>query len=211
VTRWLIVAAVAVAGLAVVVLVTQWHGPDRASARQQSAAPVVTWAAGARHAPGISLRDQDGKLVSLSAFRGRPVIVTFLDPLCRNLCPVEAKVLGIVESSLPAAERPMVLAVSVNQWGDGRAILRADMRKWHVAENWHWAVGPAASLRRIWTAYQIGVVDAPKTIQGVTVHDISHTEAAYLVDGRGDERALYVYPFRASDVEATLRQLAADG
>ena len=171
----------------------------------------MSWAAGARRAPGFSLRDQDGKPVSMAAFRNRPVIVTFLDPLCRNLCPVEAKILGIVESSLPASERPVILAVSVNQWGNRRAILRADMRKWHVAENWHWAVGPAAALRKIWADYKIAVVDAPKTIQGVTVHNISHTEAAYLIDGRGYERALYVYPFRASDVEGTLRQLASEG
>ena len=50
------------------------------------------------------------------------------------------------------------------------------MRKWHVGENWHWAVGPAAALRKTWAAYKIAVVDAPKTIQGVTVHNISHTE-----------------------------------
>ena len=209
--RWLFLSALAVVGVGIGVLIIDLRGPERASATQQSAPPVVSWAAGARPAPAFSLRDQNGKPVSLKAFRNRAVIVTFLDPLCRNLCPVEAKILGIVESSLPASERPVILAVSVNQWGNKRANLRADMRKWQVGENWHWAVGPAAALRRIWAAYKIGVADSPKTIQGVTVHNISHTEAAYLVDGRGDERALYVYPFRASDVEATLRQLASDG
>jgi cytochrome oxidase Cu insertion factor (SCO1/SenC/PrrC family) len=209
--RWLFLVALAVVGVAIGVLIVQLRGPERASATQPPATPVVSWAAGARRAPGFALRDQDGKPVSMAAYRNRPVIVTFLDPLCRNLCPVEAKILGIVESSLPASERPVILAVSVNQWGNQRAILRADMWKWHVAENWHWAVGPPAALRRIWAAYKIAVVDAPKTIQGVTVHNISHTEAAYLVDGHGDERALYVYPFRASDVEGTLRQLASQG
>ena len=209
--RWLFLLAIAVVGVAIGVLIVQLRGPDRASATQSPATPVVSWTAGARRAPGFSLRDQDGKPVSLTAFRNRPVIVTFLDPLCRNLCPVEAKILGVVESSLPADERPVIIAVSVNQWGNGRATLRADMSKWHVGENWHWAVGPAAALRKVWAAYKIAVVDAPKTIQGVTVHNISHTEAAYLVDGRGDERALYVYPFLASDVESTLRQLASSG
>ena len=209
--RWLFLSAIAVVGVAIGVLIVQLRGPDRASATQSPAAPAVSWPAGARRAPEFSLRDQDGKPVSPAAFRNRPVIVTFLDPLCRNLCPVEAKILGVVESSLPADERPVIIAVSVNQWGNGETTLRTDMRKWHVAENWHWAVGPAAALRKTWAAYKIAVVDAPKTIQGVTVHNISHTEAAYLVDGRGDERALYVYPFLASDVESTLRQLASSG
>lgn len=209
--RWLFLSAVAVVGVAAGVLIVQLRGPDRASATQPPAPPVVSWAAGTRRAPGFSLQDQSGKPVAPTAFRGRPVIVTFLDPLCRNLCPVEAKILGVVESSLPASERPVIVAVSVNQWGNGRAILRDDMRKWHVRENWHWAVGPAGALRKVWADYKIAVVDAPKTIQGVTIHNISHTEAAYLVDGRGFERALYVYPFLASDVESEVRQLASSG
>ena len=107
--RWVFLAAVAVVGVAVGVLIVQLRGPERASARQQPVLPVVSWSAGARRAPGFSLRDQDGKPVSLAAFRNRPVIVTFLDPLCRNLCPLEAKILGIVESSLPASECPVIL------------------------------------------------------------------------------------------------------
>jgi cytochrome oxidase Cu insertion factor (SCO1/SenC/PrrC family) len=209
--RWLFLSALAVVGVGVGVLIVQLRGPERASATQPPSMPVVSWRAGARRAPGLSLHDQDGKPVSMAAFRNRPVIVTFLDPLCRNLCPVEAKILGVVESSLPASQRPVILAVSVNQWGNRRTILRADMRKWHVGENWHWAVGPAMALRNVWAAYKIAVVDAPKTIQGVTVHNISHTEAAYVVDGRGYERALFVYPFLASDVESSLRQLASSG
>ena len=208
--RWLFLFAVAVVGVAVGVLIVELRAPPRQSATQPPAMPVVSWRPG-RAGSRFALRDQNGKPVSLTAFRNRAVIVTFLDPLCRNLCPVEAKILGVVESSLPADERPVIIAVSVNRWGNGRATLRADMSKWHVGQNWHWAVGPAAALRRVWAAYKIAVVDAPKTIQGVTVHNISHTEAAYLVDGRGDERALYVYPFLASDVESTLRQLASSG
>ena len=171
--------------------------------------PVVSWPPRARPAPDFELRDQDGRPVSVAAYRGRPVIVTFLDPLCRNLCPVEAKILGAVESSLPAAERPVILAVSVNRFGNARSVLREDMQKWHVSQNSHWAVGTPATLRRIWAAYKIAVVDEPKTIQGVTVHDISHTEAAYVLDRQGYERALFVYPFLAADVAGKLRRLTS--
>ena len=205
----LFLPAVALVGVGIGVLIVHVRGPAKASASQASAMPVVSWAAGARHAPDFALTDQDGEPVSIAAFHGRPVIVTFLDPLCRNLCPVEAKVLGEVESSLPASERPVIVAVSVNQWGNARQALRVDMQKWHVGQGWHWAVGSAGALERVWSAYKIGVVDAPKTIQGITIHNITHTEAAYVVDGQGYERALYVYPFLAADVEGTLRQLAS--
>jgi hypothetical protein len=43
----------------------------------------------------------------------------------------------------------------------------------------------------------------------VTVHEVAHTEAAYLIDDRGYERALFLWPFRAGDVQAELAKLHA--
>ncbi|HEX7525396.1 MAG TPA: hypothetical protein VF327_03765, partial [Gaiellaceae bacterium] len=54
----------------------------------------ATWAPGARPAPQFALRDQRGRVVSLSALRGRTVVLTFLDSLCRQACPVEGKLLA---------------------------------------------------------------------------------------------------------------------
>jgi hypothetical protein len=48
-----------------------------------------------------------------------------------------------------------------------------------------------------------------KRLAGVTVHDVLHTEEAYVLDARGFERALFLFPFRASDVERTIRSLTA--
>ena len=173
------------------------------------AGPSVSWAAGKKPAPDFALTDQAGKPVSIAQFRGRPVIVTFIDPLCRNLCPTEAKILDSVVTSFPAGQRPAVVAVSVNQWGNARHVLLQDVQKWKLPAEWHWAVGPAATLKKVWAAYQIGVSDSPKTVTGVTVHNISHTEASFLVDAKGDQRALYLFPFRAPDVARTLKQLAS--
>jgi hypothetical protein len=39
------------------------------------------------------------------------------------------------------------------------------------------------------------------------VHRIAHTEAAYVVDSHGDERALFLWPYRAHDVVQALRAL----
>jgi cytochrome oxidase Cu insertion factor (SCO1/SenC/PrrC family) len=154
------------------------------------------------------LRSQNGRPISLGQFRGRPVIVTFIDPLCRNFCPLEAKVLDRVVAQMPAAQRPAIVAVSTNQWANARKNLLLDVRKWNLPSDWHWAVGAPAALARVWKDYAIGVSVATKTIAGVKVRRITHTEAAYLVDPHGYQRALYLYPFQASDVERTLRALA---
>jgi cytochrome oxidase Cu insertion factor (SCO1/SenC/PrrC family) len=171
-------------------------------------APDVSWAAGAHPAPGFTLTDQAGKPVSLAAFRGRPVIITFIDPLCRNLCPLEAKVLDNVVHSLPAASRPAVVAVSTNIYANARANLLQDEQKWTLPPQWRWAVGGAAQLASVWKSYQVQVLVTTKKLAGVTVHEIVHTEAAYIIDSHGYQRALYLYPFRAQDVERTLRSLS---
>ena len=167
----------------------------------------VSWAAGVRRAPGFALTDQAGKAVSLAAYRGRPVIVTFIDPLCRNLCPLEAKVLDNVVRSFPAASRPAIIAVSTNVYANARKNLILDEQKWTLPPQWRWAVGADAQLASVWKDYQVQVLVTTKTLAGVTIHNIVHTEAAYLIDPSGHQRALYLYPFRAQDVERTIRAI----
>jgi cytochrome oxidase Cu insertion factor (SCO1/SenC/PrrC family) len=169
--------------------------------------PASTWAAGARKAPAFRLLDQNGAPVSLAAYHGRTVIITFLDPLCRNYCPIEATRLGDVVRSLPPSARPAILSVSVNVFGNARRYLVQDVHKWKVGPEFRWAVGTPKQLRAVWKHYDIGVLDQPKKIAGIVVHNIVHTEAAYVVDGNGDERALFVWPFTAADVRATLTSL----
>jgi cytochrome oxidase Cu insertion factor (SCO1/SenC/PrrC family) len=208
--RWFLLGGALVLGVGVGAVVAVLRSPSTPALSMSGAAagPDVTWPMGKKQAPGFSLRNENGGPISLRQFRGRPVIVTFIDPLCRNLCPLEAKVLGRVVAQLPAAQRPAILAVSTNQWADARKNLLLDKSKWSLPSDWHWAVGSPAALARVWKAYAIGVSVATKRIAGIKVRRITHTEAAYLVDPSGYQRALYLYPFRASDVERSLRSLA---
>ena len=207
--RWFVLAGALILGVGVgaaLALLRSSSAPALSGAAV--AGPPVTWPAGKRVAPEFSLRNEDGGPISLRQFRGRPVILTFIDPLCRNLCPLEAKTLDRVAASFPADQRPAILAVSVNHWADARRNFLLDKTKWSLPNDWHWAIGGPEALARVWTAYAIGVTVATKTIAGVKVRRITHTEAAYVVDPSGHERALYLYPYKASDVERTLRSLS---
>jgi cytochrome oxidase Cu insertion factor (SCO1/SenC/PrrC family) len=204
---WLLLAlAVGVLLGAGVGLLQQRH--HTAALSTVAAAPVVTWQAGERRAPDFRLADAGGAPISLRQFRGRPVIVTFLDPVCRSLCPLEAAELNRAVSVVPAAKRPAVVSVSVNPWADSRAAFRADARKWRLGPEWHWAAGSYALLAPVWKRYKIGVQATKKMVRGVAVRDVSHTEASYLVDANGYERALFLYPFRGEDVAAALKRVS---
>ena len=119
--RWILGAAVlvlaAVAGALLLI-----GSPSKATPMSQAApvsdAPAATWASGQKRAPAFSLTDQHGAPVSLATLRGRPVIVTFIDPLCRDYCPIEAQRLTDVANAFPAGAKPAIVAVSVNVFGN---------------------------------------------------------------------------------------------
>jgi cytochrome oxidase Cu insertion factor (SCO1/SenC/PrrC family) len=208
--RWFVLAGALVVGVGIGAAIAVLRSPSTSPAVESSAesGPPATWPVGKRLAPAFVLRSESGAPISLEQFHGRPVIVTFIDPLCRNLCPLEAKALGRAVAQIPAAQRPVILAVSTNRWADARKNLVLDKSKWSLPSDWHWAVGTPAALAKVWKEYAIGVSVATKTIAGIKVRRITHTEAAYVIDPGGYERALYLYPFRPADVVRTLRSLS---
>ncbi len=208
--RWFVLGGALVVGVGIGAAVAVLRSPSSSPAVASSAesGPPVTWPVGKKLAPRFTLRSESGAPISLKQFHGRPVILTFIDPLCRNLCPLEAKTLDRVVAGMPASQRPAIVAVSTNRWADARRNLLVDKTKWSLPSDWHWAVGAPAALARVWKDYAIGVSVATRTIAGIKVRRITHTEAAYVVDPSGHERALYLYPFLAQDVENTLRSLS---
>ena len=90
---------------------------------------------------------------------------------------------------------------------DARADLLQDVREWHLVPEWHWGVGRPSQLAGVWGRYQVGVSVVTKRIAGTAIHYITHTEAAYVVDSSGHERALFIWPFYPQDVERELRQI----
>ncbi len=64
--------------------------------------------------PALSgLTDQNGKEISLTAYKGQVVLVAFMDPLCVDLCPVLGRDIVAVEQALPKTIKPVLLIVSV--------------------------------------------------------------------------------------------------
>ncbi len=83
------------------------------------------------------------------------------------------------------------------------------MTHWRLAPQWQWGVGSQARLAAVWKDYDVGVAVTKKTIAGVTVREITHTGAAYLIDGSGHERALFLYPFHTADIVGAMRTMLA--
>jgi cytochrome oxidase Cu insertion factor (SCO1/SenC/PrrC family) len=206
--RWILCGCVfLLAVVAAILYRTLGQSAPATAVLPMSDGPAANWAAGLHRAPDFRLTDQNGAPVSLAALRGRPVLVTFIDPLCRNYCPIEAQRLNDVVRALPQGSKPVIVAVSVNVYGNAHSILMEDARKWKLVPEWRWAIGRPAALSRVWSAYHMEVLTQTKTVAGVTVHTIAHTEGAYVIDAQGYQRSLFLWPYRSAAVVQTLRKL----
>ncbi len=206
-SRWLLLAAALAVGAVVGLTLALVRPSNSSSTADVPMRPDATWAPGAQRAPAFRLRDEHGAPISLVSLRGRPVVLTFVDPVCRNLCPIEARVLSDAVASLPRSDRVALVSVSVNPWADTSRNFALDRRKWRLDPSWRWAVGSYRELSAVWRAYHIGVQIQRKTLAGITVREVAHTEGAYIIDREGNERALFLFPYQAGDVARALKDV----
>jgi protein SCO1 len=148
-------------------------------------------------APNFTLRDQNGKLVKLSALRGTPVLVTFLYTHCPDVCPLIATHLDTAARQLGKVR---VLAVSVDPARDTRAAVRAFVRSRELSARFSFLIGTRAQLSKIWTAYHIAVQPGPK-------QTVTHSAYTFLVDAKGHERVLFDSQVEPAQVVHDVRAL----
>ena len=153
-----------------------------------------------------------GARTTLAGFRGHPVLLTFLDSRCTNLCPIEGAQLAQVQQRLAAAARPQLVVVSVNP-ADTPASVARFVREAGWPGRWTWLLGSRAELRPVWDEYHIGVqMSHGRAVQtgNTTIRvggGVAHTIALYLIDSRGREQAGFLPPFRPAAVAREVRAL----
>lgn len=154
-------------------------------------------------APDFSLKDQDGRPVSVSSLRGRVLAITFLDSHCKQLCPLEGDQLGTVQRSLGPSATLTLLVVSVAPATDTPESERAFAASHGWSGDWHWLSGSQDQLAAVWRAYSIAVQDTPD--------DILHSTVLYLVDKDGFQRAGWAAGLQPERLAHDVRLLSSQG
>src|SRR3989441_4503838 len=117
-------------------------------------------------APDFTLTDgPTGETVTLSALRGRVILVTFLYTSCYDICPLTAETIRGARDRLGnSATDVAFLAVSVDPKGDTPETTRRFVQDHRVEGTLRYLIGPQAALARVWQAY--GIAQAGSTRDG---------------------------------------------
>lgn len=179
----------AAGGAALVVLLGA--APMTFAAANPSADPIVAEAingtpnATDAPAPGFSLTDQEGRVVTLEDLRGKTVALTFLDPVCTTDCPLIGQEFREADVALGGvAGRTEFIAIVTNPIYRSTFYTRAFDRQEGLSgvTNWLYLTGSVASLENVWGEYGVEVSISPAGAM------IDHADIAYVIDGQGRTR-----------------------
>jgi protein SCO1/2 len=155
-------------------------------ARPAQAPPLgVGGFAGALSPPDVppkdfTLRDEDGRRVSLRDYRGKVVVLTFMYSTCQDTCPVTATTIRGALDDL--GHDVPTLAVSVDPAHDTPDSAEAFLVKRGLSNGrMHFLLGTRAQLAPIWHAYGIQP-------QG---NGFEHTARVLVIDRSGRQRVAF--------------------
>jgi cytochrome oxidase Cu insertion factor (SCO1/SenC/PrrC family) len=133
------------------------------------------------------LTDTTGRSVSLASFKGKTVVLTFLDPVCTSDCPLIAQDLRLADEQLGTrAGNVELVAVVNNPLYSSTALTAAFDRQEgldHVA-NWTYLTGSLVQLHDVWNDY--GVQTEVSPAGGM----VAHTDIVYMIDKHGRTRVI---------------------
>jgi len=142
--------------------------------------------------------------VSLGQFRGKAVVLAFVDARCTTVCPLTTvSMTEAVDLLGPAMSRKVqLIGVDANPDAVSVATVRAYSVAHQMTHSWDFLTGSRSQLSAVWRAYHVYVA--------AKYGNIDHEPAIYLIDPRGRERALYLTQMAYATV-AQQAQLLAHG
>jgi protein SCO1 len=146
------------------------------------------------------LRDEDGDAVSLRAYRGRVVVLTFMYTTCKDTCPLTAtQIRGALDD---LKQPPPALAVSVDPVNDTPERAREFLFKRGLSRGrMRFLLGDRAQLRPVWKAY--GIQPQGKAFD--------HSAYVLLIDRHGRQRIGFpVQQLVPEDLAHDVRRLQAE-
>jgi cytochrome oxidase Cu insertion factor (SCO1/SenC/PrrC family) len=154
-------------------------------------------------APDFRLTNQFGQQVSLSAFRGKVVILAFTDSECTTICPLTT--VSMVEAKQllgRAGQDVQLLGIDANPDAIAQSDVMAYSRSHAMVNQWDFLTGSLAQLHAVWKAYHIYVQ--------IQSGQVDHTPALFVIDQRGQQEKLYLTSMSYASVGQSAQILASE-
>ncbi len=147
-------------------------------------------------APAFTLTDESGRKVSLSQYRGKVVILSFVDAECQTICPLTTQAMLDARAALGTAGRQVVLLGVNANWKSTQVDDVLNYTELHgLTGRWHFLTGGLAQLQHVWSAYHVN----EQALEQAGSNDIEHVAATYVIDPEGRARYLFTtYPSYAA-------------
>jgi protein SCO1 len=130
----------------------------------------------------FTLADQSGRVVSLSRYRGRVAVLTFLYSTCGPTCIVIAQQ---IRGALDELAHPVpVFILSADPAADTAARVNRFLAQVSLTGRVHYLTGPSGALALLWRAY--GVVPASSGREA-----FDRSASVFLLDGSGRARVVF--------------------
>jgi cytochrome oxidase Cu insertion factor (SCO1/SenC/PrrC family) len=137
-------------------------------------------------APSFALTNQFGADISLRQFRGKAVVLVFVDARCTSICPLTTlsmtQAIGMLGRA--AARNVQLLGIDANPDATSVADVHAYSVAHQMLRSWDFLTGRHSQLSAVWRDYHVYVA--------ASHGNIDHEPAVYLIDQRGRERTLYL-------------------
>jgi cytochrome oxidase Cu insertion factor (SCO1/SenC/PrrC family) len=180
-----------VTALGAVALVAIGAAPMAAASVNRTADPILAEALAGysppldMQAPAFRLTDQRGRTVTLASLRGKAVLLTFLDPVCTNACPLIGQEFKSARTLLGAqASQVELVAIVANPTYYSTQVTQAfdQQEGLSTVPDWLYLTGTLAQLQQVWNRYGVDVQDLPAG--AMTAHD----DLAFIIDPSGHIR-----------------------
>jgi cytochrome oxidase Cu insertion factor (SCO1/SenC/PrrC family) len=156
---------------------------------------------GGHPAPDIALVNQFGQHMSLHQFRGKVVILAFVDSECTTVCPLTTVSMVEARQLLGAAGgKVQLLGVDANPKATSVADVMAYSRAHAMVNQWDFLTGTPAQLAAVWRAYHIAVQ--------IQAGMIDHTPALLVIDPQGREQTIYLTQMNYASIGQAAQILA---
>lgn len=130
----------------------------------------------------FALTDQNGRRITLTDYRGRVMVLSFMYSGCRDTCPLMATEIRGALDELPDAGRAVpVLAISVDPAHDTPGSARIFLAREHLTGRMQFLLGTRRELQPVWKRYAV----QSEFDQSGRRYRYGHSAYVMLIDRRG--------------------------